>query len=163
MTAGNTERLSKSERDSAKKAAAVCLGKAIDAVDASLVEIGNSFGVSDGRVLKMRSADPSHRDVVPSTADLILADEELYAAWIARIKAERLRRHGPPKVITIEVQAMRSLETDADVQATVSRALGNDGVILPGECPDIERALNRSETERGKLRAMVRAQMTRGE
>jgi hypothetical protein len=163
MTTTHTERLSKDERDSAKRAAAKALCKAIDAVGESLASVATAFGVSESRVLKMRSADPSHRDVVPSTADLILADEELYAAWIAQIKAERLRRHGPPKVITIEVQAMRSLETDADVQATVSRALGNDGVILPGECPDIERALNRSETERGKLRAMVRAQMTRGE
>jgi hypothetical protein len=163
MSGKQPERLIGVERDSAKRAAAKAFCKAIDAVGATLKSVGAVLGVSDSRVLKMRSSDESHQDVVPSTADLILADEALYAAWMAQIKAERLRRHGPPTVVTIEVQAMKSLETDAEVQSTVTRALGNDGVILPGECPEIERALNRSETERGKLRAMVRAQMAGGE
>lgn len=144
------------DRKAAKKACAAALGRSVDASGYTLQQVADMFGVCRSRVRKMISGDVADLDVVPSAADIILADHSLGERFLQELRAERLKIHGPPSAVTLEQQANVVLAADARMHYHVATALAN-GSIEPHERPAIEGALRESEQARKPLVAMLRA------
>jgi transcriptional regulator with XRE-family HTH domain len=143
-------------RKEAKKAAAAAFARAVDACGYTLEEVAGLFGVCRSRARKMLSTAPEDRDVLPSAADILLADHALGERYLQELRAERLKIHGPPPAVTLEQQANVVLAADARMHYHMATALSN-GSIEPHERPAIEGALRESEQARESLASMLRA------
>jgi hypothetical protein len=143
----------KPRRDEAKRAAAKAFAAACDESGLEIKDVAGDLGISakGTRLLRLRSADTTNLDVVPTTADLILARADLFDAWLARIVAARKTLHGASATRTVEGLLARALVADADVQRVAAGVL-EDGVCEPAEVPAIEDVLDRSDQTRGELR-----------
>lgn len=156
-----TEPLSKDERDAAKRAASLAWDHGLRAARLENLPAAYSIGVKETRMWALRSGDTHHTDVVPNLADLILIeDDTAFEETVARIRAERLLRHGPPKRHSLESQLLTVLEKDSTVTACIAGALG-DNVVTDPEVPGLEDALTESGQAREVALGMLRQRARR--
>jgi hypothetical protein len=141
-------------RDEAKRAASRAFDRAIRACGYTNAFVAGLLDVSESRVRKQRSDDDADLDVVPSTADIILADHELGERYIQELRAERLKVHGAAPIVTVEQKAMQVLGSDARVSSSIATAL-MDGAIDGPEQRAIVEALRESEQAREQLNALL--------
>jgi hypothetical protein len=154
---GTAHRITDDERAAGKRAAKNAFARAVAACGySSLDEVADLLGLSRARVRKMLSTLREDLDVVPSAADVILADHELGERFIRELRVERLALHGPtPEPVTLEQAAMHASAADARVQMRIASACV-DGVIDGSERREIEAEVAESERARAPFIAMLR-------
>jgi hypothetical protein len=156
-----TAPLEKTERDKAKRAAAAAWDHGIKAARLENEQAGFAIGVKETRMWALRSSDTNHLDATPNLADLILIDDDVaFEETIARIRAERVARHGPPKSHSLESHLLTVLAKDSTVTARIAGALG-DGVVTDPEVPGLEHALTESGQAREVALGMLRRRSRR--
>lgn len=142
-------------RDDAKREAAQLFDKACRASGKSLQDTGDDILVSASRVAKLRSDDPAHLDVVPTIADLLLADHDIAERMLHEIIAARRRRHGARPAVTVEQQLAASMLDVLALANTGVVAMAN-GTVDPPEVPPIDEAAAKAEGSIHDLRARLR-------
>jgi hypothetical protein len=142
-------------RDAAKRTAARAFDRAIRACGYSNDAVASILLVSVTRVRKMRSDDDADLDVVPSAADIVLADHALGERFLQELRAERLALHGAPPAVTKEQKTHRAMGAAASFVATASQVV-EDGVVEPHEEPALQQKAQLAITEIEGLAALLR-------
>jgi hypothetical protein len=156
-----TAPLDKTARDTAKRAAAAAWDHGIKAARLENEQAAYAIGVKETRMWALRSSDTNHTDATPNLADLILIDDETaFEETVARVRAERLLRHGPPKRDSLESHLLTVLRKDSTVTERIAGALEN-GVVDAPEVPGLEDALTQSGQAREVALGMLRQRSRR--
>ena len=141
-------------RDEAKIASARAFDRAIRASGYSNDAVGMILHVSATRVRRMRSDDPADLDVVPSAADILLADHALGERFLQELRADRLALHGAPPAVTKEQKTHRAMGAAASFVATASLVV-EDGVVEAHEEPALKQKAQLAISEIEGLAALL--------
>lgn len=137
-------------RSAAKRAANHALGRALVRLQLSYERAAEELELSVSRVRALVSLADEHRDVVPSTADLVCASDELVAVFLQELRAAR-QSSGRE---SIETLATRALLAKSRTVALLGAALA-DGHVSGSELAAIVGAAANEEATNTALVACV--------
>lgn len=142
-------------RIESKRVAARCFDRAVRACGYTNATVGALLELDEKRVRRLRSDDDADLDVVPSVADVLMADHALGEAFVRELRAERRRIHGEPSTVTVERQLAGVLVAASGLMAAGASALA-DGAVSGPERAALDQQAAHCEGELGALRAQLR-------